>query len=68
MKYFIVGCIIATLVLVLMAAVEGLIVSLLWNWIAPLFWSGAPILTIWQGFGLLLLINLLFSWIIKIKK
>jgi len=45
---------------VLLAAFEGWIFSLLWNWLVPLFWTSAPILTIWQGFGILLLINLIF--------
>lgn len=31
-------------------------VQSLWNWIAPLFWNNAPILTFWQTLGVMLLV------------
>ena len=61
MKNFSIGCIVIMIGLVALAAFEGWIVSLLWNWLAPLFWSNAPILTIWQAWGVLMLINIVFS-------
>lgn len=56
-----IGCLVGVLICVGLAALEGLIVSLLWNWLAPLFWTNAPVLSIWQAFGILVLINILFS-------
>ena len=40
---------------------EGYVLMLLWNWIAPLFWSAAPELTFWQCIGVIILINLIGS-------
>ena len=40
---------------------EGYVLMLLWNWIAPLFWSAAPELTFWQCIGIIILINLIGS-------
>ena len=61
MKDLFIRIITVLLVTVLIAAFEGWIFSLLWNWLVPLFWTSAPVLTIWQGFGILLLINLIFG-------
>ena len=30
----------------------GLALMALWNWLAPIFWTAAPVLTYWQGVGL----------------
>lgn len=54
-----VGCIITLLVCVLFGAFGGWIFMLLWNWLAPLFWTTAPVLTFWQAWGVCILI----SWI-----
>ena len=59
MKEFLFGCLIALIIIGGVAAFEGWIVSLLWNWLAPLFWTNAPVLGIWQAFGILLLINII---------
>ena len=59
MKEFSIGCIIALVVIIGLAAFEGWIVSLLWNWLAPLFWTNAPVLGIWEAFGILFLLNLI---------
>lgn len=32
---------------------------LLWNWIMPVLWSTCPILTFWQSFGILLIIDII---------
>ena len=61
MKEVLIGCIIGLMIVIGIAALEGLIISFLWNWLAPLFWVNAPILSIWQAFGILVLINILFS-------
>ena len=48
---------------------EAWIVMLLWNWIVPLLWIDAPLLTFWTAFGIDLLISLLFGTCrIKSKK
>ena len=59
MKEFVIGCLIALMIIVGLAAFEGWIVSLLWNWLAPIFWANAPVLGVWQAFGILFLINLI---------
>lgn len=61
MKTFIFGCIGSLLLIALMAIFEGWIASLLWNWIAPIFWANAPVITIWQAIGILFLLNIVFS-------
>lgn len=40
-------------------AIVPLILMLLWNWLAPLFWVDAPILTFWQTFGIYIFILIL---------
>ena len=32
----------------------GWILSALWNWLAPMFWVGAPILSVLEGTGIVL--------------
>ena len=36
-----------------------LLIKYLWNWLAPLFWSEAPILTYWQAFGVNMMLALI---------
>ena len=40
---------------------EAWIVMLLWNWIVPLLWIDAPLLTFWTAVGIDLLISILFG-------
>jgi hypothetical protein len=54
------GCIIAIIVIAAFF-LEGYVLMLLWNWLAPLFWSAAPILGFWECIGIRLLINLIGS-------
>lgn len=58
---FFVGCLSILLIIIALGAIEGLVLMLLWNWLAPLFWSTAPILSFWQAWGILVLLNLIFS-------
>lgn len=39
----------------------GLLVMLLWNWLAPIFWLAAPHLTYWQGVGIGLVLGIIGS-------
>ena len=34
---------------------------LLWNWVMPIIWAGAPVMTFWPMWGLLELCGLLFK-------
>jgi hypothetical protein len=52
-------CLGAICLAVLTGALSGWIFMLLWNWLAPLFWSNAPILTFWQAWG----VCIILSWI-----
>lgn len=40
----------------------------LWNWIVPLFWATAPILTYWQSCGTLMLISIVANIFKSFKK
>jgi len=53
------GCLITLILCVLLGAFGGWIFMMLWNWLAPLFWASAPILTFWQAWGVMILL----SWI-----
>ena len=59
MKSGLFGCLLALVIIVALAVFEGWIFMLLWNWLVPMFWTTAPILTIWQSVGILLLINII---------
>ena len=39
--------------------VQAWIVQLLWNWLVPMFWANAPILTYWQSFGCCVLLSII---------
>ena len=58
---FLTGCLFLILVLVILVAIEGFVFMFLWNWLVPLFWNNAPILSFWQSCGILFLFNLIFS-------
>jgi len=58
MKTF--GCLIGILIIAAFF-LESYVLMLLWNWLAPLFWSTAPEITFWQCIGIILLINLIGS-------
>lgn len=56
--------VIVFIILCLSVAIVPFILMTLWNWLAPLFWVGAPILTFWQSFGIyvfLLILSNLFK-------
>ena len=43
------GCFITLLLCILLGAFGGWVFMLLWNWLVPLFWTAAPVLTFWQA-------------------
>ena len=55
------GCFFALIVITLLTLFEVWVVMALWNWLMPLFWASAPILTFGQTFGILILINIIAS-------
>lgn len=55
-----IGCIVAIIVITAFFF-ESYVLMLLWNWLAPLFWSAAPELTFLQCIGIIVLINLIGS-------
>ena len=40
-------------------ALEVFIFMLLWNWLVPLFWAGAPILGFWQSLGVWVFLSII---------
>jgi hypothetical protein len=57
-----ISCILILVVLVLLSFLEGWILMLLWNWLAPIFWSAAPELSYWQAMGIMLLLSIIGSF------
>lgn len=55
------GCIVIMVILVVLSFLEAWIVQLLWNWLVPIFWTTAPILTYWQAFGACILLSIIGS-------
>ena len=55
------GCIVIIIILVVLSFLEAWVVQLLWNWLAPIFWATAPILTYWQAFGVCILLSIIGS-------
>lgn len=55
------GCIVVIVILVVLSFLEAWIVQLLWNGLAPIFWTTAPILTYWQAFGVCILLSIIGS-------
>ena len=54
-----IGCLIVLVIAIALGALEGLVFMLLWNWLIPLFWTAAPILTFWQAWGICFLLNII---------
>lgn len=62
------GCLGAVMMVILVLAIAfGLsclyawLGMLLWNWVMPMIWAGAPVMTFWPMWGLLELCGLLFK-------
>lgn len=62
------GCIFVIVILVVLSFLEAWIVQLLWNWLAPIFWTTAPILTYWQAFGVCILLSIIGSAFRSVSK
>lgn len=55
------GCFLLIVVVIALSFLEAWGLQLLWNWLAPLFWKTAPILTYWQAFGCSVLLGIIGS-------
>jgi len=56
------GCFSCLLTILIFAAVAlflGWVLMSLWNWLVPIFWVAAPILTYWQATGIVVLISII---------
>ena len=62
------GCIVIMIILAAFSFLEAWIVQLLWNWLAPIFWTAAPILTYWQAFGVCILLSIIGSAFRSVSK
>ena len=62
------GCIVIMVILVALSFLEAWVVQLLWNWLAPIFWTAAPILTYWQAFGTYMLLYIVGSVFRSVSK
>lgn len=59
------GCatvVIAIIVLFILNCMFAVAIMLLWNWLAPVFWVDAPILTFWQTLGTMILLSFLVTF------
>ena len=63
-----INCIGIIAILVVVSFLEALVVQLLWNWLAPIFWITAPILTYWQAFGVCILLSIIGSAFRSVSK
>lgn len=63
-----INCIGIMAILVVVSFLEALVVQLLWNWLAPIFWATAPILTYWQAFGVCILLSIIGSAFRSVSK
>lgn len=62
LKIIIAGCISMLLILIVLASIFGCIFMLLWNWLAPLFWTAAPHLSFFESCGIIFLIGFIASF------
>ena len=62
------SCIIILVIIVVLSFLEAWVVQLLWNWLGPIFWAAAPILTYWQAFGVCILSSIIGSAFRSVSK
>ena len=53
------GCVVVLLVVAIIIALIAWAFQALWNWLVPIFWSAAPMLTYWQSLGIYLLLSII---------
>jgi len=60
-----IGCIVVIALIAGLLILEGWVASLLWNWIAPIFWSSAPVLTTWKALGIMFVLDIIGTCLFK---
>ena len=53
------GCLIILILILICSFVSALVLMLLWNWLAPIFWNEAPVLGYWEAYGINIFLGLL---------
>lgn len=53
------SCLLFILIFVAVTLFLGWVLMSLWNWLVPIFWVAAPILTYWQATGIVVLISII---------
>ena len=53
------SCLLAILIFAVVTLFLGLVLMSLWNWLVPIFWVAAPILTYWQATGIVVLVSII---------
>ena len=61
-------CLFAAIILFALNFLEAWVVQFLWNRLAPIFWTAAPILTYWQAFGVCILLSIIGSAFRSVSK
>ena len=59
MKEFGITCLGLIIIIALISLFGGWIFMLLWNWVVPIIWTNAPILTFWQACGISFLLTII---------
>lgn len=59
MNEFVITCLGLIIVIALISLFGGWIFMLLWNWVVPIIWTSAPILTFWQAWGISFLLTII---------
>jgi hypothetical protein len=59
MKEFGITCLGLIIIIALISLLGGWIFMLLWNWVVPIIWTNAPILTFWQAWGISFLLTII---------
>ncbi len=59
MGEFTITCLGVIIIIALISLFGGWIFMLLWNWVVPIIWTSAPILTFWQAWGISFLLTII---------
>lgn len=53
--------IVAIVIAIGLSFLQAWVAMLLWNWVMPMIWAGAPVMTFWPMWGLVELCSILFK-------
>lgn len=56
-----VSCLVILLIVAALYFVLAWLLALAWNFVAPLFWESAPVLSTWHGLAIIFIIHILFA-------